>query len=241
MNMTINIPQSTAIRSTKFRPDRVPGLALWFDAADSASVTLDGSNNVEQWNDKGPFGYHVTNATPANRPGVAADGGIAFTSASHQLTNATNLLWTAGNAMFVAFRCTDTASYATITGDDLFLFMGSWGLFSGPSVTWGHYSLFYTGGVTSAYSGPGQITTSDRVFQSVTTGTTSAVARVIGATTRTSTPKSAATPSVANNIRIGAFPRGNMVIYEVIALNRTPTESESTMLETYLFNRWGAK
>lgn len=55
-------------RSRAFVPTDIPYLALWLDAADSSSVTLDGSNNVSQWNDKSGNARHVTQGTTTTRP-----------------------------------------------------------------------------------------------------------------------------------------------------------------------------
>jgi hypothetical protein len=41
--------------------------ALWLDAADASTVTLNGST-VSQWQDKSGFSNHVSNATPATQP-----------------------------------------------------------------------------------------------------------------------------------------------------------------------------
>jgi hypothetical protein len=40
-------------------PQTIAGLAAWYDASDSDTVTLDGSSFVTQWNDKSGNGYHV--------------------------------------------------------------------------------------------------------------------------------------------------------------------------------------
>lgn len=45
-------------------------LALWLDAADSSTITLNGST-VAQWQDKSGNGRHATQGTPANRPTYA--------------------------------------------------------------------------------------------------------------------------------------------------------------------------
>ena len=42
--------------------------ALWLDAADADTITLDVSNNVEQWNDKSGNGRHATQGTAGSRP-----------------------------------------------------------------------------------------------------------------------------------------------------------------------------
>jgi len=47
--------------------------AVWLDAADSATITLNGST-VSQWNDKSGNGRHVSQATAANQPTYTASG-----------------------------------------------------------------------------------------------------------------------------------------------------------------------
>lgn len=56
-----------------FSPLSIPDLALWLDAADSSTITLDGSNNVSQWNDKSGFGRHLAQATTTRRPSYPAN------------------------------------------------------------------------------------------------------------------------------------------------------------------------
>ena len=45
---------------------------LWLDASDSNSLTLDGSNNVEEWADKSGNSRDASQGTAANRPSVAS-------------------------------------------------------------------------------------------------------------------------------------------------------------------------
>ena len=60
-----------------FTPTDIPGLALWLDGSDAATITLDGSNMVEQWNDKSGNGKHATQALILNRPsGTATINGL---------------------------------------------------------------------------------------------------------------------------------------------------------------------
>lgn len=44
--------------------------SLWLDAADSDTLTLDGSNNVEQWGDKSGNEYHLSQNTAGERPSI---------------------------------------------------------------------------------------------------------------------------------------------------------------------------
>jgi hypothetical protein len=56
------------ILSTAFSPASIPDLAVWFDANDTASLTVDGSNKVSQWNDKSGNARHATQGAEANQP-----------------------------------------------------------------------------------------------------------------------------------------------------------------------------
>lgn len=58
-----------------FDPQHVPGLSLWFDASDSASITTD--IGVKGWNDKSGNARHATQAASNNQPALtqnAIDG-----------------------------------------------------------------------------------------------------------------------------------------------------------------------
>jgi len=48
-------------------------LALWLDAADAGTITLNGSN-VSQWNDKSGNSRHILQASPALQPSYQAPG-----------------------------------------------------------------------------------------------------------------------------------------------------------------------
>jgi hypothetical protein len=59
-----------------WRPDELgSSLALWLDAEDTASITLNGGN-VSQWSDKSGNGRHATQATAANQPEYVASTAI---------------------------------------------------------------------------------------------------------------------------------------------------------------------
>lgn len=54
-------------------PAELGGLALWLDANDASTITLNGST-VSQWSDKSGNGNHVSNATAATQPAYLATG-----------------------------------------------------------------------------------------------------------------------------------------------------------------------
>lgn len=55
-------------------PLELPDCAMWFDA--SQGVTLDGSNNVAQWNDASGNARHVAQSTANQRPGFTASNAL---------------------------------------------------------------------------------------------------------------------------------------------------------------------
>jgi hypothetical protein len=50
-----------------FKPNSISGLALWFDADDASTITLNGST-VSEWRDKSGNNRHATQATAALQP-----------------------------------------------------------------------------------------------------------------------------------------------------------------------------
>jgi hypothetical protein len=59
--------------SDEFSPAEIEGLALWLDASDSASVTLNGGN-VSQWRDKSGGSRHFSQATSGAQPEYTSAG-----------------------------------------------------------------------------------------------------------------------------------------------------------------------
>lgn len=61
-------PRLLRPRQSGFDPKSISGLAAWWDAADSSSLTLDGSGNVSSWADKSGNGVTASQGTANNRP-----------------------------------------------------------------------------------------------------------------------------------------------------------------------------
>jgi hypothetical protein len=60
-------------KSSMWTPAELTGLAMWLDAADASTITLNGSD-VSQWNDKSSSGFNASQATAANQPTYSATG-----------------------------------------------------------------------------------------------------------------------------------------------------------------------
>jgi hypothetical protein len=62
-------------RPTGFDPRSISGLAAWYDASATSSVTLTGGF-VSQWSDLSGNGLHLTQSTEANRPSTTTVNGL---------------------------------------------------------------------------------------------------------------------------------------------------------------------
>ena len=51
----------------KFTPKSIAGLKAWYDASDTATISLSGSA-VTQWNDKSANAFNLTQGTALRRP-----------------------------------------------------------------------------------------------------------------------------------------------------------------------------
>ena len=70
--MTLDISPTFTWNETVWNPSML-GPALWLDAADASTITLNGST-VSQWSDKSGNGFHVTQATASLQPTYQATG-----------------------------------------------------------------------------------------------------------------------------------------------------------------------
>lgn len=101
-----------------WRPSNLgTNLALWLDAEDAASITLNGST-VSQWNDKSGNGRNVSQATAANQPNYTASGlngkpVITFDGTNDALLNASAELMRAVSGTTVVMVMSRAANLTT--------------------------------------------------------------------------------------------------------------------------------
>jgi hypothetical protein len=60
-----------------FDPRSIPRCSLWFDAADSSTITLSSGSNVGQWASKGNVAVNLSQITTSNQPVYTSLGGIS--------------------------------------------------------------------------------------------------------------------------------------------------------------------
>ncbi|MCC7054857.1 MAG: PKD domain-containing protein [Gemmatimonadaceae bacterium] len=68
----VPLATTVAVTGTATASYGVCGAALWLDAADLSTLTLDGSNRVSQWRDRSGNARHAANATLAEQPTAVA-------------------------------------------------------------------------------------------------------------------------------------------------------------------------
>ena len=103
-----------------WRPDELgASLALWLDADDAATITLNGST-VSQWDDKSGNGKHMVQATASAQPTytttLSAHGRNVVGGDGTKFMDAANAFTGADSSMIVAGRINSISSYAGILG-----------------------------------------------------------------------------------------------------------------------------
>ena len=70
----LNDKEQTLTMADSWLPTSVASLSFWLDAADSSTITLNGST-VSQWDDKSANGRNFVQTTPSNQPTLISSGG----------------------------------------------------------------------------------------------------------------------------------------------------------------------
>lgn len=67
LGLNLGIQNTTSSTSAVWTPAQLPSLTAWYDAADTGTITLNGST-VSQWNDKSGNNWHMSQATATWQP-----------------------------------------------------------------------------------------------------------------------------------------------------------------------------
>lgn len=234
---------------TRFTPTSIANLALWLDASDASTITLDGSNNVSQWNDKSGNGKHATQATTTKRPSyqTAVQNGlnacrydgtddclqVASLTLSGQLTIVLACKTTTAKPFFVEHSADTNLNQGFYVNGNSPFTIGSnrtaTGLFSANApLSW-----------FGAAAGVAAI----RFLGSVVSGSAYSV-RKNGVSQATINTTIASSASITNTLNIGARNNGAALAsdgdyYEIMIYDRPLTDTEVGTLETYLKAKWG--
>ena len=109
-----------ASSSSLFSPAKIANLQAWYDASDTATITVSG-NDVTQWNDKSGNAYNLTQGTSNKRPqsGTRTQNGknaVDYVDSNDVVAAATAANWaflnnTGGSTYFFVIFCDASAAY----------------------------------------------------------------------------------------------------------------------------------
>jgi hypothetical protein len=231
---------ASSASTPSFSPADISGLALWLDAADASSITLDGSNNVEQWNDKSGNARHATQATALVRPNYifAERNGlnvVRHTSANLAVVTANQSAETFYGStrnevtLFLVWKYTSGNAGVVVGKGGNAVFMSSSNVISQWNGTTYGSTAFAAStswrSTVSRYDGPNGLHDSWANGTKVATQTNfTSLAVVAGSDYRLRT----------NNDAVSQ----NMDLAELLVFNRPLTDSEVGQMNTYLNSKW---
>lgn len=97
--------------NASFNPLSYGNLALWLDASDFSTLTMNGSSQVSKWSDKSGQGNHFLQATNANKPVYntynSGINGLTFNGSTYMTTASTFSLNSGGVQAFCVFTPTN--------------------------------------------------------------------------------------------------------------------------------------
>jgi hypothetical protein len=237
-------------------PATISGLSLWFDAADTTTVTLNGTT-VSAWADKSSNAYNVSQATAANQPTYTQNllnglpGVVAGGSAVFQLSNANvataNLFESGANfTSFIVMNLTapptsdNTSPLAMTGGTTRYAQFGF-----GPAQSYRY--AFDAGQIASP-----RITATDasmfgsNVIQNVSRATTTTFGMRTNGTALTTALLGTNTNLITDSslvLRVIWQSSGSFIpvmnVFEVLHYKRALTLAETQQMEGYLAWKWG--
>lgn len=221
-------------------------LALWLDASDASTITLNGSA-VSQWNDKSGNNRHATQATAANQPTYSATGlngkpTLTFDGSSDNLQATIPSLANQNNISFFVVTQILTRKYG--------VFLSSGGVGGTPGVRWGLFGqgnltadgLGWAGAGADINLGNGSLVPINTPYQSVYTKTPTQWQILLNGSTissvnDTSFPTSTWSLFVGSEIA-GAY-QANALASEIIIIGGILSTTDRQRLEGYLAWKWG--
>jgi len=237
-----------------FSPTSMSSCALWFDAADSTTITKNGSA-VSQWLDKSPNGYSVIQPISSNQPNYVANslngkGGIQLSSSSwlYQIcSNMPNFTSSAATSVFIVARNDTSAASSGWEVINTIFFNNS---FTAYGTTRYHFSFAngFTNGV-QLYANGGAVGQSTATIGYGANGllgfTTSSSSTIISVNGTSSSYGGVTLPNANNSSTVFIFGDGrglyvkDMIIYEMVGFNTQLSTSDQQKVEGYLMWKWG--
>lgn len=259
--MTLDISPTFTWNETVWNPSML-GPALWLDAADASTITLNGST-VSQWSDKSGNGFHVTQSTASAQPTYQATGfnsqpTVFFDASDDEMSCSPTSVSSQGDLFYAAVfqMFSNTSSWRVIVGTNTSSSATSNGnLLLQRMVTKSEIGIHNAGNVDTGSTYAVQVTNLF-VPRIATVGRSGGINGNGGTITVTATGPSQpsyltqavqnwSTDEVTSRIQIGGRQQGgslgwsNSLISEVVVMNRNATTLERQKLEGYFAHKWG--
>ena len=236
--------------SSSWTPAQI-STALWLDANDSSTITLNGST-VSQWNDKSGNGRNATQATVANQPTYIAEGlngrGIIDWDGSNDSMEISGAITT---TLTQALSQDNTYSIAFVLQADVInnlpvLFHvpeGSWKFLfeitSTGSLYWGDTPSNFRTYSSGTFASTSRAT----FFTCVKTGSGLGEAHAEGTLASTVSGSLSDTPAMSANFLLGSYSSAqynyNGKFAEIVISNYSWNTEERQKMEGYLAHKWG--
>lgn len=214
-----------------FNPRSIAGLALWLDAADASTVTLD--TGVSVWADKSGNGRNASQSTGNNQPIYTAAGPngknvLTFDGTNDTMTTA-SFTQNQPSTIFIAAQVLNTSGSASIVDG---FGLNRAGIFRRVTNNWAAFAGAELVGSTST-------DTNWHTFSAVF-NTTSSLLRVDGTQIASG---NAGSQNVTSGLAVGTYngtgSHLNGRVAEVLFYAGVLTASQIAAVENYLQNKWG--
>ena len=240
-----------------FSPTSIPNLALWLDASDASTLTLDGSNNVSEWRDKSGAARHLTQGTALNRPSyvtgvlnglpvVRPDGVNDFLQSASQNASVWYGSGTQQTTWIYLVAYLSTGRFSLAVNPSLGASSSRMLLDRQPSGI-GTSDFQFTAGATGAQilSAPYLSPITAWAIETVrwTNGGTPTLRRTTTAATNTYSAPGTLTGTMADglvvNVGYSTIVPANFNLAEWFIYSRELSDAEVAQIETYLLSKWG--
>lgn len=226
--------------------------ALWLDAADSSTITLNGST-VSQWNDKSGNSRHVSQATAGQQPTWNATGLNSKPTLVFDGSNDILLNQNAGSVGVTNISMFAVMRYISASGEDIPLGIGATGsngrMRSLYRQSGGGTQGFATWGIDASSSSLSTDTGgAHHIFEAIQ-GNNSSVSLFRDGVAATGNPlalSGTSSPVTFNGVSLGSLQGGlvggyysNVAISEAILIYSEVSTDTRQRIEGYLAHKWG--
>jgi hypothetical protein len=223
-------------------------LALWLDADDASTITLNGST-VSQWNDKSGNARNASQATAVNQPTYSATGlngkpTLTFDGLNDNLQATIPSLANQNNISFFGVTQILTRRYSVFLGSGMSGSGGTtgirWGLFGQGNLT--SDGIGWAGPASDLSLGNGSLLPINTPYQAVYTKTPTQWQILLNGST-ISTVNDTSFPTSTYSLTIGAEKEGsyqsNALASEIIIIGGILSTTNRQLLEGYFAWKWG--